>query len=200
MTGAVLWCTASAAAPAARLSEAVTDKRHGVEDQQLIRHIVTTHHHRKLQIQSEPKPLRVFQLKIVVTKTLPFVKLQPDGRIWPLPPEGKPSEVIHYRLQMIWYIHFISDMDTRIASLTMSMMYWWCGKIFKSDGGIPLRIISILLYLKLKHIPNKIKVWVGWSQIHCNAMQCRNSRHRHVFRVFQFIRYGSEAKFNFSAR
>ena len=47
MTGAataVLWCTASAAAPAARLSEAVTDKRHGVEDQQLIRHIVTTHH------------------------------------------------------------------------------------------------------------------------------------------------------------
>ena len=106
-----------------------------------------------------------------MTKTLPFVKLQPDGRIWPLPPEGKPSEVIHYRLQMIWYIHFISDMDTRIASLTMSMMYWWCGKIFKSDWGIPLRIISILLYLKLKHIPSKIKVWVGWSQIHC-TLQC----------------------------
>ena len=27
--------------------------------------------------------------------------------------EGKPSEVIHYRLQMIWYIYFMSDMDTR---------------------------------------------------------------------------------------
>ena len=31
--------------------------------------------------------------------------------------EGKPSEVIRYitdyRLQMIWYIYFMSDMDTR---------------------------------------------------------------------------------------
>ena len=27
--------------------------------------------------------------------------------------EGKLSEVIHYRLQMIWYLYFMSDMDTR---------------------------------------------------------------------------------------